>query len=434
MSENAVVKIRSADPVISQDRQGSGLMFSYSGSVYVLTSDHVIFRGGSPYRHFATSAQWGRRSLSYGFADWGRGIAILKMDSDVADILASGMIPDFQELTGADDQHDVSVQLYGYPANSDTLVSLNQGQASTPLFIYGMVCSLRFMAYIVQSHAEFGMSGGPTFLDDGSFLGVLSHLYLPHDSNEPSDVSGTIPWDDATILLVPFSQIKDSIADYLKTQIHSDWEYFQPERPVNLGQLIVQTGRMEFNVEKDVKLDIVTSVGIKLLPQVVTPSIPHFETGLSYFRDIQDALVNRSGNPAASGSVVGLHEEKQFRYMKLADAEYVNFHQFAASVYWANVHTIFQFAQPSADDLTSHLKAWLRQVNRLLDSKITDDEKTILQNLRDSLTLSQSDPTSSAWTVLAPGAVDDVTFDRQLSGDTEIFLKEAKSWTSQFLQ
>ena len=431
MSDQAVVKIRSADPVISQDRQGSGLLFSYLGSVYVLTSDHVIFRGGDPYKHFATSAQWGRRSLSYGFADWGRGIAVLKMESNVSDILASGMIPDFQELTGEEDEHDMPVQLYGYPANSDTLVSLNQGLASTPLFIYGMVCSLRFMSYIVQSHAEFGMSGGPTFLENGSFLGTLSHLYLPHDSGEPTDVSGNTPWDDATILLVPFSLIKDSIADYLKTQVHSDWEYYQPERAVNPGQLIIQTGRMEFNVQKDVSQDIVNSVQIKLLPIAATPNIPHFVTGISYFRDIQDALIKQG---KVSGAVVGLHEEKQFRYMKLVDAQYVNFHQFAASVYWANVHMIFQFAEPSAADLGSHLTSWLRQTNRLLDSRITDDEKTVLQNLKESLTSSQSDPTSAAWTVLAPGTVDDVISDHTLSPDTLTFLKESASWTSKYLQ
>lgn len=183
--QDAVVK------VISQsDGQptsyGSGWLVQREDGAYVVTSEHVLKPKG------IHQVLVGNKTIPCELiaSDWGRGLALLKPLRAVS----SGTRLD------ANSSSEVlsigqSVQVLGFP------FSQNEESLQSPGEIVLLKSNRAFLPLtsgieLIKSHGEFGMSGGPVFTTNGSFVGILSHQVLKVTPGEPSSIqalqSGTI--------------------------------------------------------------------------------------------------------------------------------------------------------------------------------------------------------------------------------------------------
>ncbi|MDO9181921.1 MAG: serine protease [Bacteriovorax sp.] len=188
-----VVKILSG-PCGYQNSQmaGSGTIFNFNGSTYVLTSEHVVYHSAATnFCHRITNSFISEQKAELLFADWGLGIALLKLPIPIsADFL--NYPNDFQSATSN------LVTIAGSPfSEPQTIVATaghvinNQSQRLlTPLIKYALE--------IDGAHGEFGMSGGAILEESGAnfkYLGLLTHQVL---SMVPGAPTRATDWDQSS--------------------------------------------------------------------------------------------------------------------------------------------------------------------------------------------------------------------------------------------
>jgi hypothetical protein len=433
ISGDAVFKITSHDPSTSSKREGSTFVFRHEDRLYALSSDHVVFRGPAPYRHVLFHPILGTFEVDYLFSDWGRGISLFQFPKTAKDTLQKADIPAWSQLVSQRDFKDVPTRIMGYPAGSHSMLDLDQGLARAPLFISGILSSLNHMAYVQNSYAEYGMSGGPVFLPSGELLGLLSYLLLVGPTG-----GQTQEWESyspAPILLIPLSEIQPVLQQFLDTHQYTSLEYVQPETASSVGELRLQTGRVEYSIFYQPGASHLSGVFTKLLPEPKTPKLPFDEKGRCFFRDFQAAMI-RQNTPSLEASVPGFHFEKSFKFVPLNQVPITNFHQFVDQSIWANIRPILMWKEPDQKIWSETLKAFIGELDVFIyDRRISPEWKKTLNVMRESFQASVDRSGNRAWLGSSPGAVREVLINmEETPSDLEAFLKRVQLATGAYIE
>lgn len=205
-----VVKVKSKLSAQSDtEMEGTGIAFFHDGKYLVLTSEHVVFGNNNPATHevlfprdsqrpgFQIPAKWVKSS-------WTRGVSLLRLEPETEEqrrSLSYQHLPSLELLEGHaalpreydfenGAHHDVSKPLkkiervslraVGIPAGAEELRHM---RATSTLEIHapGFLIATNPTYTIDGLTPEFGMSGGPVFLNPtyygpSSLLGFLTHV------------------------------------------------------------------------------------------------------------------------------------------------------------------------------------------------------------------------------------------------------------------
>lgn len=173
------VKVQSGDCKDPNPYHGSGLLLSYQGKAFVLTSDHVVLHNyQSQTCHQIFNEQLGIHKASYDTAEWGNGLALM----EVRDLLPTSDWPTLESLKPLEAKIKEQATVMGFPADSESLVVDTRGKISeieVELPFFAMVPKL---IEVQGAHGEFGMSGG-VVLSGERYLGLLSHQRVMGSDN-----------------------------------------------------------------------------------------------------------------------------------------------------------------------------------------------------------------------------------------------------------
>lgn len=162
--------------------KGSGTLFTYGDAVYFLTSEHVVYHSKkTSFCHTIKNQLIGEAKAELLFADWGTGMALLKVATT----------PQAQFLNFPDDFRKLEtneVTIVGSPYDQVPVISSNgfvineEGQRLLSPIIKNTL-------EIESAHGEFGMSGGPILqMNSGMTVlrGFLSHQVLIMQPGHPT--------------------------------------------------------------------------------------------------------------------------------------------------------------------------------------------------------------------------------------------------------
>lgn len=188
---DATVKIYSG--LCNGDRdqfRGSGLAFLHEKSVFILTSEHVVLHANQASSQPICSRIWnqslGDKSASLVQADWGTGLALLKMTDPITNI---STLPLLGDLAVGMSQSGESAATFGYPFLSQSLFMGKDGVVLNAASDRAFIPMLQTVVELSSSHGEFGMSGGPIFSGlNQQFIGVLSHQFVEYVAGGSSRV------------------------------------------------------------------------------------------------------------------------------------------------------------------------------------------------------------------------------------------------------
>jgi hypothetical protein len=436
-SPTTLVKVYSVHEGSSRPaRLGSGMLLKEKGRVFVLTSDHVIYRGAAPYRHRVWNETWGYLEAEYRFADWGRGIALLEISGEVAKpVLASPDVPEFSQLKGEENLQRSQVHVMGYPAESKVVLDHTLGQATGPLFFFGMFSSLRHIAFIEKSLGEYGMSGGPVFYGDSDrgFLGVLSHLMFFVGSR--TEEIGKVLDPSAMVLVVPFSELQEPLRKYFDTGSLAWWEFYQPEVELQPAQQIVRSSHLEFDVRlaPDAR-DIlwVNEIRATFLDSAATPG-RHGQEAQDYYGMIETAFASLPPSVPRTGRFTGVRFEDGFHYSEFNRVDLANFPAFVTGTRWSNIRALFLYREPDRQELIQKLGGFVKKIDRILSSDKNDYEAQRWAELKSAFENSIKNSRFSDWTVAAPRGFSSLFYQHPLSAEGKRLSEEITAYVGQFV-
>lgn len=195
-----VVKVISNHTVANQVFNGSGLPLEFNGNFYVLTSDHVVFHSNNNVHLQILTETGDNLDCLYIASDFASGLALLQIKNPQTNL----PWPKLQDLKESLPALNQNIILTGFPAKANGSLRDIDGKLSAVKNSDLFVSHLQILE-VSGGHAEFGMSGGPAYDIDGSFVGILSHQVY---SEDPGHINNSI-------LIIP---AKDSLR-WLKTQL-----------------------------------------------------------------------------------------------------------------------------------------------------------------------------------------------------------------------
>lgn len=202
-SEN-IVKIFSS-PCNNHENEliGSGILFSYHNTSYILTEEHVVYHKNENYCHYFYSEKLGKNKLELIKVDWGYGLALLKVTAHIPFTPKT-----LEELTQNHTNQGINnkVILVGYPRDSHTKIQYVDGQ------VISFNSNRRAFSEInelieVKISNEFGQSGGGLFSSTGNLIGIPSKQtvkFLPGKSSQIDDNMNSVIKPDH-LLAIPIN-------------------------------------------------------------------------------------------------------------------------------------------------------------------------------------------------------------------------------------
>lgn len=251
---NSTVKVTSG--ICGQDGskfRGSGVLLRDARKTYVLTSDHILINSNSGVCHRVSNSKIGSVKTKVLVSDWASGIALLEVLGSVSPDVALPLSVIAKRPPAEREKLTVS----GFPfepfdAKEPTLYSegsVLKAQSTRHVFAHAVP-----MIELFDTHAEFGMSGGPVFsTDESQILGMISHQAIELVAGGPSrvvEISGKKSGEKTHVYNHIFVISPDFISSWLEGYF-SDPETFKPalvESPKNqlLGKKSVITDGLEF--------------------------------------------------------------------------------------------------------------------------------------------------------------------------------------------
>ena len=169
---------------------GSGLLISFAGELWVLTSEHVVLQDKSSATCHEIQNDWGVATAKLIAADYAKGLALLQVTGPgTSPTAGSGSLFRFAipaELLSRGVLPSSSMAALGYPALSDSLQTLKDGNLIKDQSRRALIPGLNGMLEIAHLPVEFGMSGGPLLAsgpeNSFAFAGILSHQVLRREA------------------------------------------------------------------------------------------------------------------------------------------------------------------------------------------------------------------------------------------------------------
>jgi hypothetical protein len=157
------------------DWRGSGFLMRHGDDVFVVTSEHVMLWGGESVCQTVSNPALGRLEADLVAADWGEGLALLRLRERPASPLRLPELGDIGTNVSVGDQ----VVSVGYPYALDRAITHTGGRVLVPESPRHFLPTTRSAIELENAHGEFGMSGGPLMdAASQSIIGILSHQFL----------------------------------------------------------------------------------------------------------------------------------------------------------------------------------------------------------------------------------------------------------------
>jgi hypothetical protein len=161
---------------------GSGILFRAAGGVFALTSEHVVLHGNLEIC-VEVANEVGNWKAELVRADWGRGLALLKILDEVREELPT--LDDFRAPVAAADE---MVSVLGFPFSLATRPK-SEGKVFVPTSRRALIPLVPEVTEILGGHVEYGMRGGAVVATGTrAFVGLISHQALKPVAGKPSRV------------------------------------------------------------------------------------------------------------------------------------------------------------------------------------------------------------------------------------------------------
>lgn len=198
------------------DFRGSGVLLRIGSQTFVLTSEHVVLHGNDDVCHTIDNDEVGVLHARLVEAGWSQGLALLEIPGFSSPI----------ELPGIDDiATDMPVQgsapvIAGVPYDFDRVLATQSGTVLVSASHRHFLPTPSDATEVVNSHGEFGMSGGPALDPTKSrIVGILSHQFLTIAAGQRPLVGEYSQQADGVknhLLLIPGPSIRRWIEGVLK--------------------------------------------------------------------------------------------------------------------------------------------------------------------------------------------------------------------------
>lgn len=164
---------------------GSGVLVKTTDRLFVLTSDHVIYHGGSSdgvcHKVYSFDAEK-QISVTPVMINFAKGVALFEaFDAD----LESLALPYSSLVEGVEEELSTFGVLHGYPYGSKSVITDQNAQVMSKNSDRTILPSIKSVIE-VNGHTEYGMSGGGFFDEDGRYKGLISHQYLQIREGKPA--------------------------------------------------------------------------------------------------------------------------------------------------------------------------------------------------------------------------------------------------------
>lgn len=164
------VKVDSYSTNQALHKEGSGVVWSDSGSTFVLSSDHVVYNANDEYFHQIElkSAPDHPVDMRLARSDFGFGLSLLRTERTIPET------PQQLNLCKSDSDFGQTLKMSGFPASTSALkveIAGNVKRVTIPSRFHPQVGE---MLEIQNTTGEFGMSGGALISQSGCLAGILS--------------------------------------------------------------------------------------------------------------------------------------------------------------------------------------------------------------------------------------------------------------------
>lgn len=227
---------------------GSGMLFKNNGRIYALTSEHVVLHANGEFCHSVSNNTIGSKAADLAAVDWGMGLALLVLDEKSLNV----DLPVAAFFSVEAPLSNEGVVTYGYPYESDNLLSDANGRVMDLKSKRAYVPLVGDMIEILGSHGEFGMSGGPVVSGkDGKFIGVLSHQFIemvPGGKSSVGEFSSGLADVKNHLLVIPSAAVRSWLSGYFKNPVQYKPAFvMDPRHQIDRRQVVFSSGlKFEF--------------------------------------------------------------------------------------------------------------------------------------------------------------------------------------------
>ncbi|MCM2323700.1 MAG: serine protease, partial [Oligoflexia bacterium] len=184
----SVVKVESQSCLSRRNlKVGSGTLIRSGSAMYVLTSDHALYHGGSA-EGLCHRVLWNGspiRAELRGVQVF-KGLGLLELQGRIPEAARAGAIELTAIAPAAEGELTGSFgTLLGVPGAGTSVLRSGQAQMLSARGTRRPLPGIPFMIE-AKGHSEFGMSGGALLDSHGGFAGVISHQYLRLELGAPS--------------------------------------------------------------------------------------------------------------------------------------------------------------------------------------------------------------------------------------------------------
>jgi len=251
--QNATIQVSSFPCLTERPRfSGSGLLVSYQGNIWVLTSEHVVIQDKSSATCHEAEGAAGMARTELVAADYLKGLALLKLPKPSDSLRQAAISLDDLRLDGSFSSFP-SLAALGYPAGSSQLQTLTDGKLITAESQRALIAGISHMIEAANLPVEYGMSGGVLLGSDSgtaSILGFLSHQVLRRETGRPSGANDVNPGDSVSrndlALAIPANEAVSWFLDQFKKSDQLVWQR-DPQAQKN-SQEVVQYGPLLFSL------------------------------------------------------------------------------------------------------------------------------------------------------------------------------------------
>jgi S1-C subfamily serine protease len=226
---------------------GSGIIFSQNGKNYVLTSEHVVYQEKRGFCFSVENSEFGVLRANLISADWTMGLALLEVQSDLPYIPQS-LKQQTAQLNPSDNENVVTA---GFPVTSKQILIDARGTVLRSQSLRHVIVGVPTTIETINSHVEYGMSGGALLNQNSKLVGILSHQVLEMKPGQSTGVADITPQSqfENHALAIPMSEVSKWANDVLKGSARNN-NLTRDAGAQLSGQEILRGFGMKFDLKK----------------------------------------------------------------------------------------------------------------------------------------------------------------------------------------
>jgi hypothetical protein len=264
--QHASVKVSSFPCSTGRPRfSGSGLLVSYRGETWVVSSEHVVLNGKSPAICHEVTFSSISGSADLRVSDYKNGLALLKLKTPTPHARDSAIS---MESLASDERQlsEGSLVAIGFPALSNAVQTLTGGSLIAARSERALIPGLKSSIEAANLPVEYGMSGGVLVSSVGGrgalFAGLLSHQVLKREAGHStlsSDLALANESRNDLTIAISAADVKSWLTAQFENSPEPVWQRLVHEQ-IN-GREVIQYGPLLFSIRQENAKDIWTIGG-----------------------------------------------------------------------------------------------------------------------------------------------------------------------------